>query len=122
MTELVKLLPCRACGKYEAATKYIRDGLQLFCRCGATAGPQYHGPNNDTQARCNAAWNRLMSLSPREAVLDHEVPFLLDRLDDFANNLEAAAEVNEWQGHVAPAIARLRTALSAPAVSQDGEK
>ena len=43
--------------------------------------------------------------------------FLLDRLADFERTVESEsgdASVNDWHGHVVPAISRFRSALSAP--------
>ena len=40
------------------------------------------------------------------------VEFLLDRLDDFERGLECGSCANEFWGHVSPAMARTRAALS----------
>jgi len=39
--------------------------------------------------------------------------FLLDRLEDFERGIQDDGLAREWSGHVMPAIARFRAALSA---------
>lgn len=51
--------PCPFCGGDNATDRHVRDGRQIFCpHCGASAGPEYHGPNDDLMERAIAAWNR----------------------------------------------------------------
>jgi hypothetical protein len=40
-----------------------------------------------------------------------QAQFLLDRLEDHENGMTSDADAREWHGHVAPAIARFRSAL-----------
>lgn len=54
------------------------------------------------------------------AKLAEDAQFLVDRLTDFANDGDARTEDGEsgWHGHVAPALSRFRTALTAYTASQ----
>ena len=54
------------------------------------------------------------AMAADKADLREGVSFLLDRLDDFANDIQAEHEAREYHGHVAPAVARLRQALETP--------
>jgi hypothetical protein len=45
-------------------------------------------------------------------VLRADGSFLLDRLDDFEREIQDDNLAREWSGHVSPAIARFRAALS----------
>jgi len=58
-----EMLACPFCGGLPNL-RYIRDGYQMYCmKCGASAGPQYHGPNRDTIPRAKVAWNTRLSAS-----------------------------------------------------------
>ncbi len=65
--------------------------------------------------------------SPREGVIANAASFLCDRLDDLRHVLGEDEDTiyREFEGHVSPALARLRSALDAlnaqPAASDGGE-
>ena len=64
---------------------------------------------------------RLMAASPE---LYDNGDFLADRLEDFQNSLEAGDvddAIRDWHGHVVPALARFRAALSKARPSNGGE-
>ena len=63
---------------------------------------------SETEVRANA---RLIAAAPD---LADDGQFLVERLADLENSLGESAEmiVRDWHGHVAPALARFRAALS----------
>lgn len=59
------------------------------------------------------------ALRPRPSGETREVAFLLDRLADFENDINE----RDWHGHVAPAVARVKSALSTtPARAEDQDE
>jgi hypothetical protein len=52
---------------------------------------------------------RLIAAAPE---MHSDGAFLLDRLDDFEREIQDEELLREWAGHVSPAIARFRAALS----------
>lgn len=58
------------------------------------------------------AANLIESLTARNAALTDAGEFLADRLDYFNKEISADSDAMEWDGHVAPALARFRAALA----------
>ena len=74
-----------------------------------------------------AQWHDRLAAAPKappvaqaEGVID-AARFLLDRLVDHEVRMTAEEDAREWHGHVTPAMARLRAALSATTEQGEGE-
>lgn len=103
------LLPCPFCGGSRVGMASSIDATEwgvLCSDCGSSCSTSC-----DSHDEAVTSWNRRSGV-PAQAKPDYgaEAQFLLDRLDEFDPGEEDAER--EYHGHVAPAIARLRSALS----------
>ena len=73
-TETQELKACWHCNGNAAMVRAIRDGRQVFCRCGASSPPEFFGRSDKPSAdqRAITAWNT----RPREEALEAEVAAL----------------------------------------------
>lgn len=70
-TETQELKACWHCNGNAEMVRAIRDGRQVFCRCGASSPPEFFGRSDKPSAdqRAITAWNTRL----REAELEAEV-------------------------------------------------
>lgn len=131
----VALLPCPFCGGEPSVSTHQDESLwsrnivtktQVRCdECDISfmtePGYEFEAPD---------AWNRRAYLAaapktePTAGVVE-AAAFLIDRLNDFEQEIGSGDEEREWSGHVSPAAARLNMALlalTAAPVSADGER
>jgi hypothetical protein len=90
------------CNKCQNASE-CETGCKLACTCGGDPGQ----PASEHDISCPAGLSRI---SAGNGAVTEAAQFLLDRLDEFDPGEDEPER--EYHGHVTPAIARLRSALT----------
>ena len=97
-----------------------REPTEAMIAAADCAGMAFAGSDLDSADMTRMIWSAMLAASPSVGGWEDVAgtgAFLLDRLADFERTVESEsgdAAVNDWHGHVVPAIARFRSALSAP--------